>query len=622
MLPLSVDQLVAKQAKDTSAQRPRFVSRREREAHRQAEQKAEAEAEEARHAKVQSERVEWEATSKRERERERTRARGRRAVSDERDENDGDEQDERPRKVPAMAPQELADIKERYLGVRRERGPRRVRRAGDNATRRFQFEWSADDDTSDARVAGDARVEEVLLRGRAGLDGSERSLTGKSTMRSTLAEKPWTEKSLSEMRPRDWRIFREDYQIQVRGGDDVPPPLRTWRESRIPGAILDAIEAMGYREPTSIQRQAIPIGLIPRDLIGLAETGSGKTASFVVPMLAYVMAQPRMAPGDVYMGPYGLILAPTRELALQIEAETRKFAARLQIQVVSLVGGRDLGEQAFHLNDGAEIVIATPGRLQDCLERHMLVLGQCHYLVMDEADRMVDMNYEEALHYILDSLPTTRTTMLYSATMPPTVDKIARTYLTRPVTVTIGQAGQAVGTIEQCVEFVDSEEDRQQRLLHVLDSGFAPPMIVFVNQKANADLVGKDLRRAGWNVAVLHSGLSQPQREAAIASLRDGYNEVLCCTDIGARGIDLPDVSLVVNYQFPTQFASYIHRIGRTGRAGKKGHAMSFVNDDDAQHFYALRLELAKSPVSSVPGALANHPAALQAPSQTGHANA
>ena len=225
-------------------------------------------------------------------------------------------------------------------------------------------------------------------------------------------------------------------------------------------------------------------------------------------------------------------------------------------------------------------------------------------------------------HYILDSLPTTRTTMLYSATMPPTVDKIARTYLTRPVTVTIGQAGQAVGTIEQCVEFVDSEEDRQQRLLHVLDSGFAPPMIVFVNQKANADLVGKDLRRAGWNVAVLHSGLSQPQREAAIASLRDGYNEVLCCTDIGARGIDLPDVSLVVNYQFPTQFASYIHRIGRTGRAGKKGHAMSFVNDDDAQHFYALRLELAKSPVSSVPGALANHPAALQAPSQTGHANA
>ena len=151
---------------------------------------------------------------------------------------------------------------------------------------------------------------------------------------------------------------------------------------------------------------------------------------------------------------------------------------------------------------------------------------------------------------------------------------------------------QAVGTVDQQVEFVSSEERRKQRLLSVLDSGFAPPMIVFVNQIKTADVVGRDIRRAGWNVAILHSGLSQPQREAAIASVRDGRNDVLCCTDVGARGIDVPDVSLVVNYQFPTNFPSYIHRIGRTGRAGKTGTAISFVDEYDQDHFYELRQEL------------------------------
>lgn len=559
--PLSVDELLAKQPQHQA--RPRFVSRREREAHKEAEREAESAAEAAKDARLKRARLDWE--------------RAPRAAPEH----------ETP---PVVRPPE-----------------RRARRPGD----RFRFEWSADDDTSEAHVGED--VAHTLLRGRAGMDGSERSVTGKTTMRSTLAEKPWSEKTLDEMRPRDWRIFREDYQIQVRGAQAVPAPLRTWAEAqRMPRAILDAVTAMGYRDPTPIQRQAIPIGLEFRDLIGLAETGSGKTASFVIPLLAYVLEQPRIAGGDAYMGPYGLILAPTRELAQQIEVEARKFAARLGIRVVSLVGGRDLGEQSFLLSEGAEIVIATPGRLQDCLERHMLVLAQCRFLVLDEADRMIDLNYEEALHYILDSLPAERTTMLYSATMPPSVDKMARTYLREPATVVIGQAGQAVGTVEQRVEFVGSEDERQGRLLSVLDSGFAPPMIVFVNQKANADVIGREVRKAGWRVAILHSGLSQPQREAAIASLREGRNDVLCCTDIGARGIDLPNVSLVVNYQFPTQFPSYIHRIGRTGRAGRKGCAVSFVDENDAEHFYALRLELAKSPVSSVPPDLAHHPKAMR----------
>ncbi|KAL4398780.1 mRNA splicing protein Prp28 [Malassezia pachydermatis] len=595
MPPLSVQELLAQRAQQGQGDvRPKFVSKREREAHKQAEQKAEKEKEAALHARLKRARVEWESQAS-------TASTSSSPAHESEDEH-----------------KEAQLIKQRYLGTRPSSVPRRQRRAGDAHAKRFQFEWSAEDDTSDPTLAT-LPESSAVLRGRAGLDGSERSESGRSRMRATLAEKPWSEKTLEEMRARDWRIFREDFQIQVRGGGDIPYPLRSWKESAIPSAVLEAIDTMGYREPTPIQRQAIPIGLLPRDLIGIAETGSGKTASFVVPMLAHCMRQPPMNDDTRHMGPHALILAPTRELAQQIEGETRKFASRLGCQVVSLVGGRDLTEQAFHLSEGAEIVIATPGRLQDCLERHTLVLSQCHFLVMDEADRMVDMNYEDALHYILACLPSAehgRTTMLYSATMPPTVERIARTYLQNPATVVIGQAGQAVGTVEQRVEFVDSDEQRTKRLLQVLDSGFAPPMIVFVNQKAHVDVVSRDLRRAGWHVAMLHSGLSQPQREASIESLRDGRNEVLCCTDIGARGIDLPDVSLVVNVHFPTNFPSYIHRIGRTGRAGKKGCAMTFIDENDAEHFYELRQALSKSPLSRVPTELAQHPAALQRPAR------
>lgn len=596
-MPLSVDELLARGAQQgAQPARPTFVPRKQREAHREEERRKEVAAEEALHARLKRARVEWERQAP---------AAGAASGA--------------PRASPERE-RETPDAKEKKLGDGVPSSSRQRRRAGAPASKRFLFDWHAEDDTSDPALAV-MPESAAIVRGRAGLDGLERSATGKTKMRSTLDEKPWSDKTLDEMKARDWRIFREDYQIQVRGGGDIPHPLRSWRESSIPAAVLDAITAMGYKEPTPIQRQAIPIGLEPRDLIGLAETGSGKTASFVVPMLAYVLRQPPLTEDTAHYGPYALILAPTRELAQQIEAEAQKLSRRLGLRVVSLVGGRDMTEQSFLLGQGAEIVIATPGRLQDCLERHILVLGQCRFLVMDEADRMVDMNYEDALHAILAALPTAdeggRVTMLYSATMPASVERIARTYLSRPATVVIGQAGQAVSTVEQRVEMVASDDERQRRLLEVLDSGFAAPMIVFVNQKVTVDLVGRDLKRAGWHVALLHSGLSQPQREAAIRSLRDGHNEVLCCTDIGARGIDLPDVSLVVNYQFPTNFPSYIHRIGRTGRAGKQGCAVTFLDEGDADHFYELRVELAKSPVSSVPPELARHPAAMQRPARS-----
>ena len=435
------------------------------------------------------------------------------------------------------------------------------------------------------------------------------------------------------MKERDWRIFREDFGISARGGN-IPKPLRSWRESNIPASILSTIEEVGYKEPSPIQRQAIPIGLQNRDLIGIAETGSGKTASFLIPLLAYITKLPKLNEQTKSLGPQALILVPTRELAQQIETETNKFAGRLGLTCVSIVGGRDMNDQAYALRDGAEIVIATPGRLKDCIERHVLVLSQCTYVVMDEADKMVDMGFEPQVNFILDSLPVSnlkpeslaedavvegggryRVTMLYSATMPASVERMARVYLRKPATITIGDAGQAVASVEQIVEFVSSEEARRSRLVAILQrSSQLVPIIVFVNQKKAADQLSTFLTRHGFYVATLHSGKTQDLRESALASLRSGTTQILVATDLAGRGIDVPNVGLVVNFAMPTNIEAYIHRIGRTGRAGKKGTAITFVDHSDADLFWELKHELTKSKLSSVPKELARHPAAQHKP--------
>ncbi|KAE8238363.1 hypothetical protein A4X06_0g8821, partial [Tilletia controversa] len=296
---------------------------------------------------------------------------------------------------------------------------KKKRKTGD---KKFVFDWDKDEDTSErvnpiyqaasstfsARPLGQSSSTATASSDpdhRARGSSSNTSVGELAKSRKTiLKELHWSEKTLEEMAERDWRIFREDFAIAARGGN-IPRPLRSWKESRIPGLILRAIEAIGYKEPSPIQRQAIPIGLQNRDLIGIAETGSGKTASFVIPMLAYISDLPPLTDENRHLGPYALILAPTRELAQQIEGETNKFASELNLTCVSIVGGRDANDQAHNLRNGAEIIIATPGRLVDLLERHVVVLSQCMYVVMDEADRMVHEGFEEALGFILDSLP-------------------------------------------------------------------------------------------------------------------------------------------------------------------------------------------------------------------------
>ncbi|GAA6060715.1 hypothetical protein JCM10212_003336 [Sporobolomyces blumeae] len=493
----------------------------------------------------------------------------------------------------------------------------------------------------------------VTLFGRGKLGGFDADVETRLMSRRTKggdrngdAKTHWSEKKLEDMKERDWRIFREDFSISARGGH-IPLPLRSWQESTIPKQILGVIDEIGYSEPSPIQRQAIPIGLMNRDQIGIAETGSGKTAAFTIPMLAYISRLPPLTDENRSKGPYALVLAPTRELAQQIESETNKFCRLLGYKCVSIVGGKAIEEQQFNMRDGAEIVIATPGRLKDCIERSVLVLGQCTYVVMDEADRMVSMGFEDVLNFILDSLPVTnikpdsaeaedgskmsmvisapegqegvveptlalyRQTVMFSATMPPAVERLAKKYLRRPAIVTIGVAGQAVDTVEQRVEMINSEEKKKSRLIEILNNGgFEPPMIVFVNQKKGADVLQKDLQRARWNCTTLHSGKNQEQREAALNSIRTGENDVLVATDLAGRGIDVPNVSLVVNFQMSNTIEAYIHRIGRTGRAGKTGVAITFITDADTDLMYDLKQEISKSPVSRVPPELSRHPAA------------
>ncbi|KAA1067965.1 mRNA splicing protein prp28 [Puccinia graminis f. sp. tritici] len=478
--------------------------------------------------------------------------------------------------------------------------------------------------------------EDEVLTSRPCEAGSKRSS-------AVVNELHWSQKPLNAMRDRDWRIFREDFSIAARGGN-IPNPMRSWEESKLPLQILEIIDEVGYKEPSPIQRQAIPLGLNNRDLIGIAETGSGKTASFVIPMLTYIGKLPPLTDDNRHLGPYALILAPTRELAQQIEVETNKFALRLGYRCVSIVGGKAMEEQALNMRDGAEIIIATPGRLKDCIERHVLVLGQCTYVVMDEADRMINLGFEEVVNFILDQLPLSnlkpdteeaedsskmtsfvggvegfdltgakglyRQTVMFSATMPPAVERLAKKYLRRPAVVTIGVAGQAVDTVDQQVEFLPNEDKKRGRLLEVLNQGHTPPIIVFVNQKKTADQLAKDISRAGWSTTTLHSGKNQEQREAALASLRAGESDILVATDLAGRGIDVPDVGLVVNFQMAGTIEAYVHRIGRTGRAGKVGTAITFLTNDDADVMYDLKQEIMKSPVSKCPPELAKHEAA------------
>ncbi|KAJ8524790.1 hypothetical protein ON010_g16326 [Phytophthora cinnamomi] len=619
----------------------------------------------------------------------------------------------------------LQALKDQYLGKTVKK--KKVVKASEKFSKIFQFDWEASEDTStDLNPLYAHRMDVNLLYGRgyrAGVDMREQrkknsfleELSHKRQKEQQLADETdgsltseqvaarkqereralrnmqarerdrmqemasreaktmgthWSEKSVDEMKERDWRIFREDFDITLKGGR-APNPLRKWDEAGklLPDAVFKAIKDMGFERPSPIQMQAIPIGLQKRDIIGIAETGSGKTAAFMIPIIAYIYSlPPAMVARTGEQGPLALVMAPTRELALQIEQEGIKLCKYTSvglpeklgpIKTLSVVGGQSIEDQGFRLREGVDIIIGTPGRLMDCLESHYLVLNQCNYVVLDEADRMIDMGFEPQVVAVLENMGSLlkseneeemeqqltlangaqpgeelqhrlRVTTMFSATMPVEVERLAKTFLRHPSIVKIGDEDSGKNKrIDQRVLFMNPGKKRSKLvevLRDILSAQSVPvprsrkekvvdgaKIIVFVNIKKECDSVAKFISSEGFRCTILHGGKTQDQREESLKMFREGYVDMLVATDVAGRGLDIPDVTHVVNFDLPSKIQNYTHRIGRTGRAGKDGVAISFLTDDDEEIMYDLKQYLVSTEMP-VPSELANHPSAKAAP--------
>jgi ATP-dependent RNA helicase RhlE len=359
-------------------------------------------------------------------------------------------------------------------------------------------------------------------------------------------------------------------------------------------ALLGAIRAAGYREPTPIQAQAIPLALKGRDLIGLAQTGTGKTAAFTLPIVQRLLGGPRRL--------RALILTPTRELAAQVRESFEKYSRHSGLRVAEIFGGVALGPQETALRRGVDVVVATPGRLIDHLERQNLVFDDLEVLVLDEADRMLDMGFAPQINQIVRDVPRYRQTLLFSATMPPEVEALARKYLRKPLLIQVGLRTQAVDTVAHAVYPVPRER-KSALLAELLKQPDMDSVLVFTRTKHGADRLVRHLERAGIDVCAMHADKSQSQRMQALEGFRAGKIRVLVATDIAQRGLDIAGISHVINYDVPQRPEDYVHRIGRTGRAAATGDAFTFMSPEEIAMVRTIERVLGTPiPRISVPG--------------------
>ncbi|QDM41892.1 DEAD/DEAH box helicase [Altererythrobacter sp. TH136] len=341
--------------------------------------------------------------------------------------------------------------------------------------------------------------------------------------------------------------------------------------------LLQAVETAGYTEPTPIQAQAIPPVLMMKDIIGIAQTGTGKTASFVLPMIDILSHGRRRA-----LMPRSLILEPTRELAAQVAENFVKYGTNHDLKMALLIGGVQMGDQIKALSDGVDVLIATPGRLMDLFERGKIMLNGCELLVIDEADRMLDMGFIPDIEFICSKLPETRQTMLFSATMPPPIEKLAKKFLTNPKRIEVNRAASSNENITAFKVPVKAR-DKRDTLRWLLRNDLVDTAIIFANRKTTVREINKSLQSHGFRSSEIHGDMDQSSRIKELDRFKNGEVNILVASDVAARGLDIKGVSHVFNFDTPWHPDDYVHRIGRTGRAGAKGRAFTFVSEEDAE---------------------------------------
>ncbi|XP_034033841.1 probable ATP-dependent RNA helicase DDX46 isoform X1 [Thalassophryne amazonica] len=393
------------------------------------------------------------------------------------------------------------------------------------------------------------------------------------------------------------------YRLELEGitvkGKGCPKPIKTWVQCGVSRKILSVLKKQNYEKPTPIQAQAIPAIMSGRDLIGIAKTGSGKTIAFLLPMFRHIKDQRELEESE---GPISVIMTPTRELALQITKECKKFSKALGLRVVCVYGGTGISEQIAELKRGAEIIVCTPGRMIDMLGANsgrVTNLRRVTYVVLDEADRMFDMGFEPQVMRIVDNVRPDRQTVMFSATFPRAMEALARRILSKPIEVQVGGRSVVCSDVEQHVLVIE-EDKKFLKLLEILghyqEKG---SVIIFVDKQEHADGLLKDLLKASYPCMSLHGGIDQYDRDSIISDFKSGACRLMVATSVAARGLDVKQLILVVNYSCPNHYEDYVHRAGRTGRAGNKGYAYTFITEEQVRYAGDIikALELSGSPV-------------------------
>jgi len=376
------------------------------------------------------------------------------------------------------------------------------------------------------------------------------------------------------------RVWKK-YCIDVEG-IDPPPPLKRFQDMKFPKAVMDGLKKKGIEAPSPIQMQGIPTVLSGRDLIGIAYTGSGKTLVYVLPLIMFCLEQEARLPFQRDEGPYGLIIVPSRELAKQIhdviEGTTATFRAHglPSLRTCLAIGGVPTSEAADVIRKGAHMMVATPGRLMDMLNKKIVTLDVCRYLCLDEADRMIDMGFEDDVRMIFSYFSGQRQTLLFSATMPKKIQNFARSALVQPILVNVGRAGAASMNIIQEVEFIQPEA----KIVHILDclKKTPPPVLIFAERKQDVDIIHEYLLLKGCQVVAVHGGKDMEERIRAVAEFKSKQKDILVATDVASKGLDFPEIQHVINYDMPEDIENYVHRIGRTGRGKNTGTATTMIN--------------------------------------------